>query len=137
MSPDGLARTPPRVAMPRLPGAVVPYATALELQRTLLELRKAGRIENTLLLLEHPPVITLGRNARLDNVLASLAEYGYRANNRGTKEDHFFRVRNGQNFHIFVLGPPNPNAGGKAYLPSLGRISTIFCLPSTTSPRKL
>lgn len=50
---------------------MVPYATALELQRTLLQLRKANRIENTLLLLEHPPVITLGRNAQLDNVLAS------------------------------------------------------------------
>lgn len=50
---------------------LVPYGTALELQRTLLQLRKAGRIENTLLLLEHPPVITLGRNARLNNVLAS------------------------------------------------------------------
>jgi lipoyl(octanoyl) transferase len=48
----------------------VAYGTALQLQRTLQELRKAGRIENTLLLLEHPPVITLGRNARLDNVLA-------------------------------------------------------------------
>ncbi len=50
---------------------VVPYGTALDLQRTLLQLRKANRIENTLLLLEHPPVITLGRNASLDNVLAS------------------------------------------------------------------
>jgi len=50
---------------------LVPYETALELQRTLAQLRKAGRIENTLLLLEHPPVITLGRNARLENVLAS------------------------------------------------------------------
>jgi lipoyl(octanoyl) transferase len=49
----------------------VPYGTANNLQRTLLDLRKAGRIENTLLLLEHPPVITLGRNARLENVLAS------------------------------------------------------------------
>jgi lipoyl(octanoyl) transferase len=48
----------------------VAYGTALQLQRTLLEMRKAGRIENTLLLLEHPPVITLGRNARLANVLA-------------------------------------------------------------------
>src|SRR5215472_2361422 len=47
------------------------YGTALELQRTLLQLRKANRIENTLLLLEHPPVITLGRNAKLENVLAS------------------------------------------------------------------
>ena len=50
---------------------MVPCPTALDLQRTLLQLRKANRIENTLLLLEHPPVITLGRNASLDNVLAS------------------------------------------------------------------
>jgi lipoyl(octanoyl) transferase len=50
---------------------LVPYETALQLQRTLMELRKAGRVENTLLLLEHPPVITLGRNAQLSNVLAS------------------------------------------------------------------
>jgi len=50
---------------------LVPYGTALQLQRTLMELRKQGRIENTLLLLEHPPVITLGRNARLSNVIAS------------------------------------------------------------------
>ena len=49
---------------------LVPYGTALQLQGTLLDLRKAGRIGNTLLLLEHPPVITLGRNARLDNVIA-------------------------------------------------------------------
>src|SRR5271157_6436867 len=48
----------------------VAYGTALELQRTLLEMRKSARIENSLLLLEHPPVITLGRNARLANVLA-------------------------------------------------------------------
>ena len=50
---------------------LVPYQTALQLQRTLMELRKASRIENTLLLLEHPPVITLGRNAQVSNVLAS------------------------------------------------------------------
>lgn len=48
----------------------VAYGTALDLQRTLLDLRKSQRIENTLLLLEHSPVITLGRNARLANVLA-------------------------------------------------------------------
>jgi lipoyl(octanoyl) transferase len=50
---------------------LVPYETALQLQRTLLELRKANRVDNTVLLLEHPPVITLGRNAQLSNVLAS------------------------------------------------------------------
>ncbi len=50
---------------------LVSYGTALQLQRTLMELRKAGRIQNTLLLLEHPPVITLGRNAQLSNVVAT------------------------------------------------------------------
>ncbi|MGE0542698.1 MAG: N-acetylmuramoyl-L-alanine amidase [Dehalococcoidia bacterium] len=46
----------------------------------------------------------------LEDVLDHLRGYGYRANNRGTKEDRFFRVRNGRNFHIFVLGPPNPDS---------------------------
>jgi lipoyl(octanoyl) transferase len=49
----------------------VDYATALKLQQTLVELRKAGQITDTLLLLEHPPVITLGRNATRANVLVS------------------------------------------------------------------
>jgi lipoyl(octanoyl) transferase len=49
---------------------VVAYETALQLQRTLLDLRKADRIGNTLLFLEHPPVITLGRNSKLDHVIA-------------------------------------------------------------------
>jgi len=39
---------------------VVPYAEALELQRSLVEDRRASRIPDTLLLLEHPPVVTLG-----------------------------------------------------------------------------
>jgi len=38
----------------------VPYAEALALQRSLVEERRFGRIGDTLLLLEHPHVITLG-----------------------------------------------------------------------------
>jgi lipoyl(octanoyl) transferase len=38
----------------------VPYAEALTLQRSLVEDRRAGRIPDTLLLLEHPDVLTLG-----------------------------------------------------------------------------
>lgn len=45
---------------------VVPYAEALELQKRLVELRKAGTIPDQLLLLEHPPVITLGIKTRND-----------------------------------------------------------------------
>jgi lipoyl(octanoyl) transferase len=39
---------------------VVPYAVATELQRALVEERRAGRVPDLLLLLEHPHVITLG-----------------------------------------------------------------------------
>ena len=49
----------------------VDYAEGLRLQRKLVELRKAGQIGDVLLLLEHGPVITLGRNAKAANVLAS------------------------------------------------------------------
>ena len=49
----------------------IDYATGLRLQRRLVELRKEGRIGDVLLLLEHSPVITLGRNARQENIVAS------------------------------------------------------------------
>jgi lipoyl(octanoyl) transferase len=40
--------------------AVLPYADALALQRELVADRQAGRIADTLLLVEHPPVLTVG-----------------------------------------------------------------------------
>jgi lipoyl(octanoyl) transferase len=49
----------------------VDYGEALQLQAELAALRQQDRIENVLLLLEHPPVLTLGRNAKRANVLAS------------------------------------------------------------------
>jgi len=50
---------------------IVDYATALRLQETLVSLRKQGGIPDVLLLLEHPPVITLGRNEKTKNIVAS------------------------------------------------------------------
>jgi lipoyl(octanoyl) transferase len=49
----------------------VDYASGLRLQHKLVEARKAGQIGDVLLLLEHTPVITQGRNAKAANVLAS------------------------------------------------------------------
>ena len=49
----------------------VDYSIAFELQQTLVRLVKEGRITHTLLLLEHPPVITFGRNAGAQNIVAS------------------------------------------------------------------
>jgi lipoyl(octanoyl) transferase len=49
----------------------VDYSTGLRLQEKLVGLRKEGRIGDALLLLGHAPVITLGRNAKSSNVLAS------------------------------------------------------------------
>jgi len=49
----------------------VDYATGLRLQQQLVALRKEEKIGDVLLLLEHSPVITLGRNAKAANVVAS------------------------------------------------------------------
>lgn len=69
------AETPParRLRTRRL--GVVPYRDAWALQRELAEQRKAGAIDDTLLLLEHPPVVTLGRDARHDHLKLTEAEY--------------------------------------------------------------
>ena len=45
----------------------VRYSQALSLQEDLVRQRQAGEIPDTLLLLEHEPVFTLGRNARAQN----------------------------------------------------------------------
>jgi lipoyl(octanoyl) transferase len=71
---------------------LVSYADGLELQRTLVEDRKAGRIADTLLLLEHPHVITLGvklAEAR-SHVVATeemLAEHGVEVHEAGRGGD--------------------------------------------------
>src|SRR6202795_1868515 len=49
----------------------IDYATGLRLQQQLVGLRKEEKIGDVLLLLEHTPVITLGRNAKAANVIAS------------------------------------------------------------------
>ncbi|HUO18034.1 MAG TPA: lipoyl(octanoyl) transferase [Verrucomicrobiae bacterium] len=49
----------------------IDYATGLRLQEQLIALRKEEKIGDVLLLLEHSPVITLGRNAKAANVIAS------------------------------------------------------------------
>jgi lipoyl(octanoyl) transferase len=52
---------------------LVPYAEAHELQKELVEKRKADEIPDTFLLLQHPHVITLGRAADRTNILADEA----------------------------------------------------------------
>jgi lipoyl(octanoyl) transferase len=47
----------------------IDYSAGLRIQQDLVELRKSDRIGDVLLLLEHTPVITLGRNAKTTNVL--------------------------------------------------------------------
>ena len=54
----------------------IDYQAGLDLQAALVEDRRAGRIGDTLLLLEHPPVITLGVKTRhgAKNIIASEEE---------------------------------------------------------------
>lgn len=53
---------------------LIAYPDALALQRRLLKQRQAGSIPDTLLLLEHPPVITMGRSAIEADILATPAQ---------------------------------------------------------------
>ena len=48
----------------------IDYASALQLQQQLAGDRKQGLVPDQLLLLEHPHVITLGRNGHMENLLA-------------------------------------------------------------------
>lgn len=48
---------------------LVPYGDALELQKQLVERRRAGEISDQLLLLQHPHVITLGTASHQENIL--------------------------------------------------------------------
>jgi len=50
---------------------VVGYRESLRLQHERVLARKAGTVADTLILLEHPPVYTLGRNANRQNILFS------------------------------------------------------------------
>jgi lipoyl(octanoyl) transferase len=60
----------PQLLVERL--GLVPYADALELQRRVARARIAGEVaEDVLLLVQHPPVITLGRSAKSNHLLAS------------------------------------------------------------------
>jgi lipoyl(octanoyl) transferase len=88
--PPAASRRRPSVAAPRLraepdaPLAIVragtvPYLTAWAWQRTLVERRQRGERGDVVLLLEHPPVYTLGKRADRSNVLfddATLAARG-------------------------------------------------------------
>ena len=73
---------------------VVPYGEALELQKALVEERRAGRVPNLLLLLQHSPVITLGvRRDSRSHIVASdalLVERGVEVHDAGRGGDVTF-----------------------------------------------
>jgi len=50
------------------------YETTWKLQNMLQHARLQGRIDNVLLILQHPPVITLGRKAKEEDILAEIEE---------------------------------------------------------------
>ncbi len=50
---------------------LTPYADALALQHRIVAARQRNALNDVLLLLEHPPVFTLGRNASDANILAT------------------------------------------------------------------
>jgi len=54
-----------------LRGGPIPYADAWALQRDLVRARQAAEVPDSLILLEHPPVVTLGRSTKAGHLLTS------------------------------------------------------------------
>jgi lipoyl(octanoyl) transferase len=52
---------------------VMDYEEALRLQNRIAEARRDGKIQDVLLLLQHPPVMTMGKSGKIQNVLAPQA----------------------------------------------------------------
>ncbi len=71
MAGDRVQNRPEGILISVLQFGAVDYATGLRLQQQLVALRKEDKIGDVLLLLEHTPVVTLGRNAKVANVIAS------------------------------------------------------------------
>ncbi len=53
---------------------LIEYGEAYDLQKRILAEKAAGQEENTLLLLEHPPTLTLGKSGKLKNLLVERDE---------------------------------------------------------------
>ncbi len=71
----------------------LPYSEAAALQQRLVAARRCGQVPDTLLVLEHPPVITLGRGADAEHVLADadeLAQLGIEVHESGRGGDVTF-----------------------------------------------
>ena len=90
---------------------VVPYEDGLALQRALVEQRRTGTIDDVLVLLQHPPVITLGvkGDGGRANILATasrLAELGIAVHESGRGGDVTYHGP-GQ-----VVGYPVPSEAG-------------------------
>jgi lipoyl(octanoyl) transferase len=69
LTPAGRLEASTRLPLEVRQLGVVPYGDALRLQSELVVRRRAGDIPDTLLLLEHPHVITLGSSADAADVL--------------------------------------------------------------------
>jgi lipoyl(octanoyl) transferase len=117
------------------------YATALRLQETLVELRKQNRIPNVLLFVEHPPVITLGRNAHETNIVASrdlLASRGVEVHEINRGGDVTFHGP-GQlvAYPIFDLRSFEPKLGVIEYVRRLEEVLMRICARYTIETQRI
>jgi lipoyl(octanoyl) transferase len=72
LTPTTADRVAPRSTLEVRRLGVVPYGEALAVQKALVEERRAGRVPNLLLILQHPPVITVGvRRDSRSHIVAS------------------------------------------------------------------
>ena len=77
---------------------LIEYQEAYDLQLKILKLSQQEAIGNVLLLLEHPPVLTLGINGKDNNILKNEDELGklgvkaFHSNRGGDVTYHFYII---------------------------------------------
>ncbi len=107
----------------------VRYADGLALQERLVAGRKAGSVPDTLLLLEHEPVFTLGRNARQENVLfpvEALRQRGFDVSEAGRGGDVTYHGP-GQLVAYPILELPHERRDVHRYVRDLEEVMIRLC----------
>ncbi len=118
---------------------LIDYSDALKLQRELVNKRRLNQIKDSILILEHPPVYTIGRSGSRDNLLVkeeSLTEKGINILDVDRGGDITFHGP-GQLVAYPIIDLKNRNKDLHAYLRDLEEAAILFLKKYTVTGQRI